>query len=221
MLDWGLSNVVVGPLRHGDLVGGQEDDGGDARSGAVGGQSGGGVAYGGAADADEWAVHLVQSIDLANQNSHPQILETAGMANPPVFDPQIIHPEDFLAESLGPEEIGVTFEHADDVIIVDFGQDPFFLGPDAGAVKPFGGADAGIEQGLLVIAIVLFECFHVVLDVEEAAVTAVVHDVVEGVGFRGGGIGGDGVERDILGREAYTERRRRWRQDVAEAGKLG
>lgn len=166
-------------MGRGDLVGGEENDGGDVGGCAVGGEGGGGVAGGGAADAHKGGVQFAEAIDLAYQNRHPQILEASGVADSAVFDPQIVHSDEFLTESLGPEEIGVPLEGADDVVVVDLGQNPFLLGPDAGAVRPARGADARVEEGSPVVAVELLEGVHIMLDVEEAAVAAAVDYLVE------------------------------------------
>ena len=123
------------------------------------------------------------------------------MADSAVFDPQIVHAEELFAETLGPEEVGVTLEGGDDIVVVDLGEDPFFFAPDAGAVRPGGFAHARVEEVAPVLAVETLEGIHVVLDVQEAAGLGAVDDLVERVGLRGGGGGGVGVEGDVLGRE--------------------
>lgn len=118
------------------------------------------------------------------------------MADPAVFDPQIVHAQKLFAETLSPEKVRVSLESADDVVVVDFGEYPFLLAPDAGAVGPGGLADAGVEEGAPVRTVVALEGLDVVADVEEAAGLGAVDDLVEGVGFGGGRVG---VERDVFG----------------------
>jgi len=135
---------------------------------------------------------------LANKHGHAEILEAAGVAYSTVFDPQLVHAQKLFAETLSPEEVGVSLEGGDDVVVVDLGEDPLLLAPDAGAVGPGGLADAGVEEGAPVLAVEALERVHVVLDIEEAAGLGAVHDLVEGVGLRQGGVG---VERHVLGGE--------------------
>ena len=122
------------------------------------------------------------------------------MADSAVFDPQIVHAEELFAETLGPEEVGVSFEGGDDVVVVDLREDPLFFAPDAGAVGPGGLADARVEEVAPVLAVEALEGVHVVLDVEEATGLGAVDDLVERVGLRRGG-GRVGIERDVFGRE--------------------
>ena len=120
------------------------------------------------------------------------------MADSTVFHPQVVHPEERFAEPLGPEEVRVSFESRNDVVVVDLGEDPLFLGPDSGAVGPLGFPDAGVEEVAPVSSVVAPQGVEVVLDVEQAAGFAAVDDFVEGVGL--GGAGGS-VERDVSGGE--------------------
>lgn len=120
------------------------------------------------------------------------------MADSAVLDPEIVHVDEAFAESFSPEEVGVTFEGGDDVVVVDLREDPLLLAPDAGAVGPGGFADAGVEEVAPVFAVEGFEGGDVVLDVEEAAGLGAVDDFVEGVGFGGGWVG---VEGDVFGGE--------------------
>ena len=103
------------------------------------------------------------------------------MADPTVFHPQVVHPEERFAEPLGPEEVRVSFEGRHDVVVVDLGEDPLFLGPDSGAVGPLGFPDARVEEAAPVSSVVGPQGVEVVLDVEQAAGFAAVDDVVEGV----------------------------------------
>lgn len=120
------------------------------------------------------------------------------MTNPTVFHPKIVHFEKLFPEPLRPEEIRVTFECRNDVVVVDLGEHPLFLGPDSGAVGPLGFPDAGVEEVAPVSSVVAPQGVEVVLDVEQAAGFAAVDDFVEGVGL--GGAGGS-VERDVSGGE--------------------
>lgn len=135
---------------------------------------------------------------MADQHGHAQILKTPSVADPAVFNPEVAHAQELFAETLGPEQVGVTLEGADDVVAVNLGQDPLLLGPDAGAVGPRGLADAGVEEFAPVPAVVFFQGGHIVLDVEEAARLGAVDDLVEGVGLGGGRVG---VKWDVLGGE--------------------
>ena len=105
-------------LGEGDLVLGQEDDGGDAGRRAVGGEGGRGVAGRGAghrADGRALRDHLLH---LGDEHRHPEVLERAGVAEAALLDPEIADP-DHLAEPLGPEEVGAALVHRDDVLVVD------------------------------------------------------------------------------------------------------
>ncbi|PQM37654.1 hypothetical protein Pyn_18395 [Prunus yedoensis var. nudiflora] len=95
--------------------------------------------------------------------------------------------------TLSPEEIGVIFE----------GGDPLLLAPDAGALGPGGLADAGVEEVALVLAVVVLEGGHVVLDIEKAAGVGSVDDLIKGVGLGvdDGSRGKVAVEGDVVGRE--------------------
>lgn len=68
------------------------------------------------------------------------------MRDAAVLDPEIVHAEIILAEALSPEEIGVALEEGDDVFAIDLGEHPLLLGPDAGAIRPGGVADAGVKE---------------------------------------------------------------------------
>lgn len=135
---------------------GKEDDGWDSGGSAVGRESGGGVSGGGAANADDGAVHFAEAIYLADQDGHAQILETPGVADPAVLDPELAHAQELFAETLGPEEVGVALEGADDVVAVDLREDPLLLGPDAGSIGPCGLAHAGVEEIAPVLTVVVF-----------------------------------------------------------------
>ena len=123
------------------------------------------------------------------------------MADPTVFNPQIIHAQKLFAITLSPEKVRVSLESRHDIGVVDLREDPFFLGPDAGAVRPRGLADAGIEEVAPVLAVVGFQGGDIVLDVEQPAGSRAVHDLVEGVGLVGGLVRWVRVERDVLGGE--------------------
>ena len=181
-----------------DSISRQKDNGRNPGRSAIRGERCRGVAGGSAADTNDGAVHFPQAIDLANEHGHAEILEAAGVAYSAVFDPQLVHAEKLFAETLGPEEVGVSLEGGDDVIVVDLGEHPLLLAPDAGAVGPGGPADAGVEEGAPVLAVEALEGGHVVLHVEEAAGLGAVHDLIEGVGLRRGGVG---VEGHVLGGE--------------------
>lgn len=88
---------------------------------------------------------------------------------------------------------------------MDLREDPLLLAPDAGAVGPGGLSDAGVEEGAPVLTVEALESGHVVLDVEEAAGLGPVHDLIEGVGLRRGGVG---VEGHVLGGEEVVVVRR-------------
>ena len=47
-----------------------------------------------------------------------------------LLDPEILDVE-LLTVSISPEEVGVALEGRDDVLVVDKGNDPFFLCPHA------------------------------------------------------------------------------------------
>lgn len=123
------------------------------------------------------------------------------MADPAVFDPQIVHAQKLFAETLSPEKVRVSLESAHDVVVVDFRENPFLFAPYAGAVGPGGLAHARVEEGAPVLAVVALEGLDVVADVEEAAGLGAVDDLVEGVGFGGGRVG---VEGDVFGGEAVV-----------------
>ncbi|KAH7532748.1 hypothetical protein FEM48_Zijuj04G0055100 [Ziziphus jujuba var. spinosa] len=74
----------------------------------------GGVAGQCIADANKGTVHFLETIDLANQNIQAQVIETSGVANPTVLDPQIVFAVTHSLE--------FPFESADDIITVVLGQ---------------------------------------------------------------------------------------------------
>lgn len=118
-----------------------------------------------------------------------------------MLHPQIIHPQKLFPITLGPKEVRITLESTNNIVAINFGEDPFFLGPNPGSVRPGGLTYARIEEGFPVLTIVFLESGHIMLNVEEAAGAATVDDLVEGVGL--GGVRG-GVERDVLGGEAVV-----------------
>ena len=56
------------------------------------------------------------------------------------------------AEALGPHQVGAALEGADDVGVVHGGADPLLLAPHAGAEGPGADLEAGVEEGLPVVA---------------------------------------------------------------------
>lgn len=135
---------------------------------------------------------------MADEDCHAQVLEASGVADPAVLDPQIVHAQKLFAETLSPEEVGVPLERADDVVVVDLGEDPFLLAPHAGSVGPGGAAHARVEEAAPVRAIELGQGLHVVLNVQEATGAAAVDDFIERVRL---GRCEARVERDVLGGE--------------------
>ena len=112
------------------------------------------------------------------------------------FHPEVIDADDF-AEAFGPEEVGAAFVKGDDVLVVDLGEDPFFLAPDAGAVGPHGGFVAVFEEFHPALGIASGELLEVVLDFEEGvALAALVDDLIEGVGSPA--IGVDALEGGLV-----------------------
>ena len=95
--------------------------------------------------------------------------------------PQIVE-ADLLAEPFRPEEVGIAFVERDDVGVVDVGEDPFLLSPDAGPVRPLGGLVALLEELLPFAGVAAPQFLHVVLDFEQrAASLAAVDDRVDRV----------------------------------------
>ena len=120
---------------------------------------------------------------MTDQNSHAQILETPSVADPTVFDPQLAHAQKLFAITLSPEKVRVSFESRNDVVATDLGEDPFLLGPHPGAIGPRGLADARVEEVAPVLAVVVFQGVHVVLDIKEATRSRAIDDLVERVRF--------------------------------------
>lgn len=67
------------------------------------------------ATVDNGVLHFAKAIDLADQDGHTQILETIGS----VLDPDILDSQEIFVKTLGPEEVGVALEGADDVVAVN------------------------------------------------------------------------------------------------------
>ncbi|WVZ00514.1 hypothetical protein V8G54_026583 [Vigna mungo] len=70
-----------------DSISRQKHNGRNPCRSAIRGQRCRCVTGGSAADTNDGAVHFSQAIDLANENGHAEILETAGVAYSAVFDP--------------------------------------------------------------------------------------------------------------------------------------
>jgi hypothetical protein len=119
-----------------------------------------------------------------------------------MFNPQLIHLKEVFTKPFSPEEIRVALKGTDNIITRNLRQDPFFLGPHTGTIRPSGLANARVEEGTPVGARKGFEGGDVVLDIEEAARLGSVDDLVEGVGL----CVGDrvSVERDIFGGEVLV-----------------
>lgn len=164
-----------------NLTCGQEDDSGDACIGGVGSQGSAGVTGAGTGHGFDGAALGHHLFDDTDEDGHAQVLEAAGVAIAAEFDPEVGDAELF-AEAIGPKEVGVAFEHADDVFVGEGGDDPFAQAPDAAAVGPDGGTGAGFEEFLPVLGAAGFEGFAIVVDFEEAtADRAGVDDVVDGM----------------------------------------
>jgi hypothetical protein len=54
---------------------------------------------------------------LRHQHRHAQVLEAAGVAVAALLDPQVGHAQGLATKALGPEQVAVAFEHADNVIV--------------------------------------------------------------------------------------------------------
>src|SRR5262249_18807755 len=74
-----------------------------------------------------------------------------------------------LAEPLRPEEIGAALVERDDVAVVDLGEDPLLLPPDARPVGPLRRLVAVVEQLHPAARIAAREHLHLVLHFEERA----------------------------------------------------
>ena len=121
-----------------------------------------------------------------------------------MLHPEIVHPGEVLfPEALRPEEVRITFEEGDYVFGIDGGENPLFLGPHAGPVRPGGSPNAGVEEGFPVRAVELLESFHVVLHVEEGSGATAVDDFVERVEFVVR-VGERARERDVARGEAVV-----------------
>ena len=63
-------------------------------------------------------------------------------------------------------------------------QDPLFLGPNPRSKGPAGTADPGVEQGPPVLWPVHGQCLHIMLHVQQGAVSGSVHDFIQGEDLR-------------------------------------
>ena len=157
----------------------QKDDGRDARRRRVSRQRRAGVPGAGAGDGLDRVVgqrhHL---LNHADEDGHAQIFEAAGVAVAAQLDPQVGQ-ANLLAQSLGPEQVGVALKHADDVVVGQVGDEPLFHGPDAAAVGPLAAAGALVEQGLPLLGAALAQGLQRVVDLQQAAAGgAGVDDIV-------------------------------------------
>ena len=60
---------------------------------------------------------LPQSVDLADQDCHAQILEGSRVCVAALLDPEVSHTQCLSAKTLRPEQIRVALKHADNVIV--------------------------------------------------------------------------------------------------------
>ena len=103
-------------------------------------------------------------------------MAVAAELNPEVRD------ADLLAQSLGPEAVGVPLVDGDDVLVVDLRADPLLLSPDPAAIGPLRGPDSAVEELHPRGRASIPQRLHIVLDVQQpAAVFAVVDNVEDGV----------------------------------------
>ena len=138
---------------------------------------------------------------LADEDGHAEVLEASSVADPAVLHPKVVHGEELFPEPFGPEEVGVAFEGANDVVGVDLRENPLLLAPHAGTVRPRRPPHARVEERAPVRAVEPRECLHVVLHVEEPAGAAPVHDLVQAVPFLGVE---PRVEGNVASREAMA-----------------
>ena len=85
-----------------------------------------------------------------------------------LLDPQILEVK-LLAIAIGPKEIGIPFESRNDVLVVDKGNDPLLLRPDAGAIGVVVLTQAFIKKRDPRRCSPGFEGFAVVMDLEQIA----------------------------------------------------
>ena len=133
-------------LGRADLARRQENDCRNARVGCIGRQGGAGITGTRTRHRfDRVVLHRHHLFDNADQHGHAKVFEAAGVAVAAEFDPKVRQVQ-LLAQPIGPEQVGVSFTHADDIFILQVGNHPFSHGPDSAAVGPVGRADPGIEK---------------------------------------------------------------------------
>lgn len=64
-------------------------------------------------------------------------------------------------------------------------QHPLLLGPHSRAERPGGAAHPAVKQGAPVLWPILFQCIHVVYDIQQAAVLGTVDYIIQRVGLLG------------------------------------
>ena len=66
--------------------------------------------------------------DNADQHRHTQVFEAASVAVAAELNPQVGHPQLF-AQPIGPEQVGVAFKHADNVLVGQGRESPTLAAP--------------------------------------------------------------------------------------------
>src|SRR5262249_15990849 len=153
-----------------------QDDGLDAGSGAIGGERGGGVTGGSASDGLDGSAFRNHLFDLGDQDRHAEVFEGATMGVAAEFDPELVDADHF-SKAPGPEEVCAALVKRDNVLVVNFGENPLLFAPDAGADRPLVAFIALFEKLFPAGGVALAQGGEVVLDFEQgAAFLAMVDD---------------------------------------------
>ena len=95
------------------------------------------------------------------------------------LNPELVHTDHF-SEALRPKQIGAAFVDGNDILVINLRQNPFFLAPDARAVRPLIAFVALLEKLLPGSGITLGQSGGIVLDFEERiAFRTLVNDGVQ------------------------------------------
>ena len=166
------------------LAGGQEHDARDAGLGAVGAQSGGGVAGRGAGHGVNFVNLLLDDmVHLAHENRHAEVFERTGVGVAAKLHLEALDAH-FLGERGRVKERAPAFAHGDDVFDRHDREHHFALAPDTAHVGGFETHAAFGEEFLPFVGALAGECRTVVFDFEQAAVhLTAVNDVGQRVGI--------------------------------------
>jgi len=157
----------------------RENDGLNPRRGAIRRQRRRSIARGRAdhsLDGRALGNHL---LDLRDEHRHAEVLERTAVRVAAELDPQVVHAHD-LPEAFGPEQIRAAFVKRDDVVILDLGQNPFLLAPDARTVGPLVALVAVLEKFHPSLGVAPGERLEIVPHLQQrVAARAVIDDGIE------------------------------------------